>query len=70
MARMISILMRIMVIAPLLGPLAGGQLIELIGWRGIFWTLSVVGVLTLLSIQLLPERFLSRCGNAARFMIV
>ncbi|MHC1479235.1 multidrug effflux MFS transporter [Frateuria aurantia] len=54
-ARMLSTLMTVMAIAPLLGPLAGGQILELSGWRAIFWLLTGIGVLTLAALWLLPE---------------
>lgn len=54
-ARMLSTLILIMGVAPLLGPLIGGQILRLWSWRGIFWTLTGVGVLTLISLSGLPE---------------
>ncbi|MDB6034127.1 MAG: drug transporter protein, partial [Verrucomicrobiales bacterium] len=38
-AQMLSTLMAVMAIAPLLGPIVGGQILALAGWRAIFWTL-------------------------------
>lgn len=46
-ARMFSLLMLIMGAAPILAPLAGGQLMLLVGWRGIFVFLGVFGLLSL-----------------------
>lgn len=54
-AHMMSILMIIMAIAPLIGPLLGGQILTFAGWRAIFWVLVVVGLVTLLSLIVLPE---------------
>ncbi|MFJ4143622.1 Bcr/CflA family multidrug efflux MFS transporter [Pseudomonas sp. NPDC089734] len=54
-ARMLSTLILIMGIAPLVGPLLGGQVLLFWSWQGIFWILAGVGVLTLLSLRLLPE---------------
>jgi DHA1 family bicyclomycin/chloramphenicol resistance-like MFS transporter len=54
-ARMLSTLILIMGIAPLAGPLLGGQILAFWSWQGIFWTLCGVGVLTLLSLLALPE---------------
>lgn len=45
-ARMFSLLMLVMGVAPILAPLAGGQLLLLTGWRGIFASLGVFGVLS------------------------
>ena len=55
-ARMFSLLMLVMGAAPILAPLAGGQLLLLTGWRGIFGFLGFFGVLSLLGAYLwLPE---------------
>lgn len=54
-ARMMSTLMTVMAIAPLLGPSVGGQILGWFSWRAIFWTLVVVGLLTLASVAWLPE---------------
>ena len=42
-AQMLSTLMTVMAVAPLLGPIVGGQILGLAGWRAIFWTLVGVG---------------------------
>lgn len=54
-AQMFSTLMAVMAIAPLLGPLIGGEVFALAGWRPIFWLLVVVGVVTLGLLFTLPE---------------
>jgi MFS transporter, DHA1 family, multidrug resistance protein len=54
-AKMLSSLMTIMAIAPLLGPLVGGQILALAGWRFIFGLLVLVGVVTLFALKWLPE---------------
>ncbi|MCJ2131002.1 multidrug effflux MFS transporter [Methylobacterium sp. E-045] len=54
-ARMLSTLMTVMAIAPLLGPLVGGQILAVAGWRAIFWVLVGVGVLTLAALFTLPD---------------
>ncbi|WP_423823334.1 multidrug effflux MFS transporter [Salinisphaera sp. SPP-AMP-43] len=54
-AQMMSTLMTVMAIAPLLGPLVGGQIAALAGWRFIFWTLVIVGVIAAGLLMLLPE---------------
>lgn len=54
-AQMMSTLMIVMAIAPLLGPLLGGQILALAGWRAIFWTLVGVGCVTLVALFTLPE---------------
>ncbi|MCJ2088130.1 multidrug effflux MFS transporter [Methylobacterium sp. E-005] len=54
-AQMLSTLMTVMAIAPLLGPLLGGQILAVAGWRAIFWVLVGVGVLTLAALLTLPD---------------
>jgi DHA1 family bicyclomycin/chloramphenicol resistance-like MFS transporter len=54
-AQMLSTLMTVMAIAPLLGPVLGGQILAWAGWRAIFWTLVGVGLLTLVALLALPE---------------
>jgi DHA1 family bicyclomycin/chloramphenicol resistance-like MFS transporter len=54
-ARMLSTLILIMGVAPLAGPLVGGQILTFGSWRGIFWTLVGFGLLTLVSLRFLPE---------------
>ena len=46
-ARMFSLLMLMMGAAPILAPIAGGQLLLITGWRGIFWFLGVFGLVSL-----------------------
>ncbi len=54
-AQVMSTLMTVMAIAPLLGPVLGGQILALAGWRAIFWTLVGVGLLTLAALSTLPD---------------
>lgn len=54
-AQMLSTLMAVMGIAPLLGPLIGGQILVLSNWRAIFWVLVGVGLATLAALSTLPE---------------
>lgn len=54
-ARMLSTLVIIMAIAPILGPLLGGQIIRVSSWHTIFWLLVVVGLLMFTSLLWLPE---------------
>jgi DHA1 family bicyclomycin/chloramphenicol resistance-like MFS transporter len=54
-ARMLSTLILIMGVAPLAGPLVGGQILMFGSWRGIFWTLVGFGLLTLAALRMLPE---------------
>lgn len=54
-AQMLSTLMIIMAIAPIAGPLLGGQMIRVTSWHSIFWLLGIIGSLMLLSLFWLPE---------------
>ena len=54
-AQMLSTLMVIMAIAPIAGPLLGGQMIKITSWHSIFWLLAVIGVVMLASLFRLPE---------------
>lgn len=55
-ARMYSMLVLVMGLAPVLAPLVGGQLLLYWGWRSIFLVLSAFGVLCLLLVYFgLPE---------------
>ncbi|EJJ26162.1 drug resistance transporter, Bcr/CflA subfamily [Rhizobium sp. CF142] len=54
-AQMLSALITVMAVAPLLGPIVGGQILVFAGWRAIFWLLMVVGVATLAALFTIPE---------------
>ena len=55
-ARVFSILMLIMGLAPILAPLIGGQLLIFTGWQGIFYLLLGFATLSLIAVVLtLPE---------------
>ncbi|MFO6298717.1 multidrug effflux MFS transporter [Rahnella selenatireducens] len=54
-AQMLSTLIIIMAIAPIAGPLLGGQMIKVTSWHSIFWLLAVIGTLMLISLFWLPE---------------
>ncbi|MGQ2978279.1 MAG: multidrug effflux MFS transporter [Polaromonas sp.] len=55
-ARLMSLLMLVFSVSPILAPLAGSLLIESLGWRSVFWAVTVAGVagLVLLATSL-PE---------------
>ena len=63
-AQMLSTLMTVMAVAPLLGPIIGGQVLVLAGWRAIFWTLVGIGLATLLALFTLPETLPPEARNA------
>ena len=54
-ARILSMLILIMGVAPLIGPLLGGQILTLWSWRAIFWVLAAVGIATWVALSALPE---------------
>jgi DHA1 family bicyclomycin/chloramphenicol resistance-like MFS transporter len=55
-ARVFSVLLMVMGIAPVLAPLAGGYLLAWLGWRSIFWVLALFGLACLLAVRFgLPE---------------
>ena len=54
-AQMLSTLIIIMAIAPIIGPLMGGQIIRVSSWHSIFWLLMVIGLLMFVSLFWLPE---------------
>lgn len=55
-ARVFSLLMLVMGLAPITAPLIGGQLLAFVGWRAIFWVLCGFGLLCLLLVAVaLPE---------------
>lgn len=47
-ARMLSVLMLVMGLAPILAPLVGGQLLLAWGWRAVFWLLAAYGTVWLI----------------------
>lgn len=54
-AQMLSTLIVIMAVAPLIGPLLGGQVLRLASWHWIFWLLVGIGGLTLAALFTIPE---------------
>ena len=62
-AQMLSTLIAVMAIAPLVGPLIGGQILALAGWRAIFWTLVGIGLVTLMALFTIPETLPSARRN-------
>lgn len=46
-ARLMSLLMLVVSISPILAPLAGSALIAVSGWRGVFWAVTIAGIIGL-----------------------
>lgn len=65
-AQMLSTLMTVMAVAPLLGPLVGGQILAFAGWRAIFWSLVAIGLATLAAVLTLPETLPAHLRNTER----
>lgn len=49
-AQMLSTLTIVMAIAPIAGPLLGGQILKLSTWHDIFWLLAAIGILMFISL--------------------
>lgn len=54
-AQILSTLTIVMAIAPIAGPLLGGQILKLSTWHDIFWLLAAIGSLMFISLFFLPE---------------
>ena len=66
-AQMLSTLITVMAVAPLIGPLLGGQIVALAGWRAIFWTLVFIGLVTLAVLFTIPETLPAARRNRESF---
>ncbi|AKK12076.1 multidrug effflux MFS transporter [Corynebacterium uterequi] len=56
LAKVFSMLMLLGAVAPVLGPIAGGFIVDASGWRTVFWVLSTLAVLMCLAVALVvPE---------------
>ncbi len=53
--QILSTLMMIMAVAPIVGPLLGGQMIKFGSWHNLFWLLAIFGSLMWLAVFALPE---------------
>jgi len=64
-AQMLSTLITVMAIMPLIGPLVGGQIVAVAGWRAIFWVLVGVGLMTFAALFTIPETLPAKRRNRA-----
>ena len=56
MARAMSLMLMFILLAPMISPVVGGYLLVWIGWRAIFWTLVICGLLAIVVVILgIPE---------------
>ena len=67
-AQALSTLMIIMAIAPIIGPLLGGQITRFSTWHTVFWLLAVIGMLMFLSLLWLPETLPEKRRTNARLL--
>jgi MFS transporter, DHA1 family, multidrug resistance protein len=68
-ASVISYITMAFVVAPMVGPVLGGKLDQLAGWRASFWLLAVLGSAVLAAaIALLPETHHDRKANQDSFV--
>lgn len=55
-AKAFSLLMQVMMVAPIAAPPIGGLLLAAFGWRSIFWTLAIIGLLAAVAtLRVVPE---------------
>jgi DHA1 family bicyclomycin/chloramphenicol resistance-like MFS transporter len=55
-AKVFSTLMLVVGVSPIIAPTAGGYLTALVGWRSVFWVLTLMGIVILLLVHFkLPE---------------
>jgi DHA1 family bicyclomycin/chloramphenicol resistance-like MFS transporter len=57
LSRGLSTLMLVSAIAPLVGPILGGQILAYLSWQAIFWVIAVFGGASLIGILSLPETY-------------
>lgn len=66
-ARLMSLLMLVFSVSPILAPLAGSLLIEFLGWRSVFWAVTVAAALglVLLATSLRETRPVAERANSS-----
>ncbi|WIM66843.1 multidrug effflux MFS transporter [Corynebacterium breve] len=56
LARIFSLLMVLGGVAPVIGPVIGGIVVDQVGWRGVFWVLAIFNVLVWIGVvRVVPE---------------
>lgn len=71
-ARMLSLMMLIMGVAPMIAPLLGGQVLAFLGWRAIFYGLAGFGVIAVVALFTVPESLPTerRAGTSVSGMVI
>lgn len=71
-AQMLSTLITVMALAPLLGPIVGGQILAFGSWRVIFFLLVAIGIVALFTLLTIPESLPrdQRSGSGLRAVLV
>ncbi|AHG21016.2 MFS transporter [Chania multitudinisentens RB-25] len=69
-AQMLSTLFLFMAVAPLAGPILGGQILAISSWQAIFWTMAGLGFLALFGTFALPETLSSSARNEGAFAAI
>jgi len=54
-ARLMSLLMLVFSVSPILAPLTGSFIIEVAGWRAVFWAVTVAALIALVMVSVLKE---------------
>ncbi len=62
----LAIVQSMVLISPAVAPVLGALLLNIVSWRGIFWSLSLIGVLALLGSLLYEETSLLHTGDIPR----
>ena len=66
LARVFSLLMLLGGVAPVIGPVLGGLIVDGVGWRGVFWVLAGLNLLMALAVwRFIPETMPAEHRSAA-----
>lgn len=68
-AKVFSMLMQVMMVAPIAAPPIGGLLLGLLGWRSIFWVLAAIGVVAVIAtLRIVPETLPPQARRQSRLV--
>ncbi|MCO4168269.1 multidrug effflux MFS transporter [Actinobacillus suis] len=68
--QMLSTLTMIMAVAPIIGPLLGGQIVQFGNWKMIFILLAMIGIVMFFSLFALPETLPKEQRTSGRFWTI